>query len=442
MMGAVPHSFPFAVNEASVADNRAHDSAPLPLSLRFILFTLFLPEGMSFFIADLRLTFTRAIFLVITPLVFMEFKKKVSTGQYRFVLSDLFVVLTSLWMFVGPAVTYNLSDSLVHSGPVVMEYLIAYMATRVLLTQHGQAQAFVSLLCIFISFVVLDALLDTATGQYFTRDLVDQLTGYQKVWNAADEYRFGLLRAAGPIEHPILFGIISTIGLIFAISVKIRWRTFCIVMCVVGVVICFSAAPEQGALMGLGLLLYGRLASSLRSKWLWLSVTPVIVMIFLFISTPSPFGHIFDLITINPQTAYYRLYIWNTVGPAILDHPYFAVRPTEYDYTGSIDSLWLVLSLQYGMVCSIMTALSMAGCCSLPTNRPGACLSLADSMLGRALGIIIFLIMFLGFTVHFWGPTWILVGLLVGLRAHIGELGQLSWAMARQTKDATQASFT
>jgi hypothetical protein len=33
---------------------------------------------------------------------------------------------------------------------------------------------------------------------------------------------------------------------------------------------------------------------------------------------------------------------------------------------------------------------------------------------------------FTGFTVHFWGAVWILVGLLTGLRAHLGELGALN----------------
>jgi len=42
------------------------------------------------------------------------------------------------------------------------------------------------------------------------------------------------------------------------------------------------------------------------------------------------------------------------------------------------------------------------------------------------LGIIIFLIILAGFTVHFWGSTWILIALLVGLRAHLGELAALN----------------
>jgi hypothetical protein len=407
-----------------------HDSA-LPMALKLILFTLFLPEAMSFFVADLRLTFTRAIFIILTPAVFIAACKNISSSNYRFVASDLFVVLTALWMFVGPSVTYNLSDTLVHSGPVVLEYLIAYMSTRFLLSGSQQCVAFAGLLCFVLSFVALDAVLDVATGRYFTRELAQELTGYAKEWRVADEVRFGLLRAAGPLEHPILFGFVSALGLLLAVAVDIRRRGFCIAACALGVVISLSSAPQQSAIIGLGLLAYSRIFASMPHKWLVFSIVPTIAIVSLFALTPTPFGHLFDFFTIDSQTAYFRLYVWNEVGPAILDNPYFAVPDTDYDYQGSIDSVWLVLSLQYGMVCSILTALSMIGACSLPTDRARAGLTGSESRLGAILGIIIFLIIYTGFTVHFWGSTWITVGLLVGLRARLGELGRLNRTAAQ-----------
>ena len=139
-----------------------------------------------------------------------------------------------------------------------------------------------------------------------------------------------------------------------------------------------------------------------------------------------PVRSLVHLITIDPSTAYFRLYIWNMVGPAILQNPFFAVLDSTYEYHGSVNSVWLVLSLAYGMPCSILVALSMIGSCSLPTNTPRARLSKAEERLGTALGIVIFLIMFMGFTVDFWGSVWILTGLLLGVRARVGEMGQLN----------------
>jgi len=399
----------------------------LPLSLQLIILTVFLPEQMSLFIAGLRLTLTRLIFLVLTPIVFLRLSKQIQSHRYRFVASDFFVLLASLWMFIGPGVTYGISESIVHSGPIVLEFLIAYMSTRVLLPKNNQSLAFINLLCVVLAFVGLDGVFDAATGEFFTRDLVTKLTGFPShPWiPGQDSYRFGLRRAAGPLEHPILFGFVCAIGFLYAISIKIRWRKFCIVGCLIGVILSGSTAPMQVALMGSALFVYSRMFRTLKLKWalLWTSIAVVVITIFM--STPTPFGHLIDLLTIDPSTAYYRLYIWRQVGPAILQSPYFAVPEGSYDYEGSVDSVWLVLSLQYGMVCAIFTALSMFGSCSIPTRSYRTNLSQVEKTIAETTSILILLTIFMGLTVHLWGSSWILAGLLVGLRAHLGEAGRV-----------------
>jgi hypothetical protein len=395
------------------------------LILRLILVTLFIPIELSFFIFNMRLTVIRLIFLVLTPILFVRLGLKIANGSYRFVLSDIFVLLCALWMFVGAAAVNGIPDALAHSGPVALEWLMAYMSTRVLLAEKDDAIAFISLLCLMLCFVVLDACLDTVSGRYFTHELLGSITGYNYIGYNEDNYRFGLLRAAGPLEHPIGFGFACAVGLVLSVGVRVRFRSVCIIGCSIGLIICISSAPQQCAVMGLGLLAYSRVLRVVPGKWLLISLPPLAFMALLFELTPTPFGHLFDLFTINSSTAYYRLYIWNAVGPVILDNPLFAVLEDSYEYRGSVDSLWLVLSLSYGMPCAIFAALAMLGCCSLPTCCPPACLNPEQSRAGTALGIIVFLTIFMSFTVHFWGPVWIMIGLLLGVRAHLGEYGRL-----------------
>ncbi len=402
-----------------------HAEAQLPLSLKLVLAVLFVPQELSFFLGDLKLTFERLLLILLTPVVAVRLVQKVASGNYRFVASDLFAPLAALWMFVGPAVTFDPGYALQHSGPVVLEFLIAYGSTRILLSGHGQALLFINMLCVLIVLVVMDAAFDTATGTYITREACSQITGYSDLRYNSDMYRLGLLRAMGPIEHPILFGFISAIGFLLSVGVKIRWRGFCIAGSALGLFLALSSAPQQCAIMGLALLVHGWVLARHRWKWsvLWIGAGTLATI--LFVSTPTPFGHLFDLFTIDPQTAYFRLYIWNMVGPAILQNPFFSVVSTSYDYQGSIDSVWLVLAVTFGLPCGILTALSMLGACSLPTDASRARLLPEESRLGCALGIITFLIVYMGFTVDFWGITWVLIGLLVGVRAHLGELGRI-----------------
>ena len=416
---------------SSSAPASPQDGATLHFVLKLALLVLFVPQELSFFIGDLRLTFERLLFLLITPLVFVRLARKVSTGHYRFVASDLFVPLTAFWMFIGPTVTEGLGDALRHSGPVVLEYLISYLATRTLLSGHRSSLIFVTWLCVVIAAVVADALLDPITGRYITQELCGQITGYTAVGYNSDNFRFGLLRATGPVEHPILFGFVSAIGLLLAATLKIRWRKLCIAACALGVVMSFSSAPQQSVLLGFCLLLYGRVFAGLRSKWLLIGVALASALAILFISTPTPFGHIFNLTAINPETAYFRLYVWNMIGPVVLQNPYFGVPDGSYGYEGSVDSLWLVLAMVYGVPCGILTAMSMIGCCSRPTGVSRAGLSEEETKLGTTLGIIIFMTIYMGFTVHFWGEVWILIGLLMGVRAHLGELGATSNVVLR-----------
>ena len=408
------------------SDASAKSVPKLPLGLRLIILTIFLPDQLSIFIAGLRLTEVRLVLLALTPFVFLRFGKKITSGRYLFVASDLFVVLASLWMFIGPAVTNGLAETMVHSGPIVLEFLVAYMSTRMLLTKPDHSLAFVNMLSIVIAIVGFTGLLDAVTGEFFIRDVIEKLGLPAHEWVVGqDTFRFGLRRAVGPLEHPILFGFVCAIGLLFAISIRIQWKKFCIFGCLIGVLTAGSTAPLQVVVIGGALLCYSRMFSGLRSKWVLLWAAIVTGSAVIFVSTDTPFGHLIELFTIDPMTAYYRLYIWRSVGPAILENPLFTIIAGEYDYTGSIDSVWLVLSLEYGMVCAILTALSMFGSCQRQTRIGVTSLTEVEKDIARTTSILILLSMFMGLTVHLWGASWVLVSLLVGLRANLGEAAAL-----------------
>jgi hypothetical protein len=376
----------------------------------------------------------RIVLLVLTPVLVVRFVRVLAAGRYRFVLSDPLVLLTGVWIILALASMDGLQAGLNHAGPIALEFCIGYMAARFLLSEHGEAVSFVNFLCWAIAAVGLLGLLDTLTHSYFLHALTGALFGDEtgllgdKIAEGGDE-RLGLLRATSTLEHPILFGITCALGLLLAASVQIRARRFVVLACGLGVFLSLSAAPLQAVLVALGLLTYNRILVTIRYRWIALIALAAAGVIIVFNVFNDPFGFIFSHFVFDTGSAWFRIWEWTMASAAVAQSPWFGlgwVIPESHGIPWTVDSIWLLWALTFGIPGSVLLALSMIGAASRPTNGPRVRLTTAEAKLGTTLGIFIFLIIFLGFTVDFFGSAWILIPLLVGTRAHLGELGGVS----------------
>jgi hypothetical protein len=406
---------------------------PVPPILVVIIFSLFVPEGLSFYLAGLRLTVTRLTFLIITPILLQQLSRLVSTGRYRFVFSDLFAPMTGVWMFLAVSVSQGADMALAHAGPEVLEICIGYLATRVLLAKHGQALSFASLLCCTIAVVALLGLLDPLTGHPLIHDWTDKLTGYKEGWleGAQVLYRHGFLRAYGPLEQPLLFGLVCCIGFILALSGRVRARPAVLIACCLGLFFAGESAPVLGAILGVALLLYDRILAGVSVKWLGLIAAAAAGIGAIYVVSDNPSTVIVRYLTLDPQSGYFRLWTWTLATDLLRHSPWVGLGFLQFSGESyelpSIDNMWLAFALVYGYPGSILLGLSMLGAMSLPTSGRRVNLTAAESKLGTMLSITLFAIALIAYTVHIWGPVRILMGLLIGLRAHLGALGRLPY---------------
>ncbi|HZS55740.1 MAG TPA: hypothetical protein VFA65_15160 [Bryobacteraceae bacterium] len=353
-------------------------------------------------------------------------------------------------MILAPANVDGLLPALNHAGPDALEFSGAYFISRMLLSERGHALSFANLLCKVIAVVALIGALDPIFGRYVIHDLAQQLTGYvspaaRTEWS--DAYRMGLLRASGPIEHPIWFGFICGIGLLLAASIPIQRRLFVIGSCSIGVMLSLSSAPIQCTLLGLGLLTYDRMFYRFQIRWALILGISGAVVFAVYLITNSPIGFIISHFTFDPSTGYYRVWTWATVTPYIAQSPWFGLGfgtlPDELNH--SIDELWLVLGIHYGWPGAILVALSITFAAAVPTRRPYLDLTENERKLGTTLGIISFLTLFFACTVDILGILWTLTGLFAGVSAHLGELGRLrrskSKAMTSNVAPTEQAVY-
>ena len=401
-------------------------ASAIPFAVTAIVISLFLPEELSFYIFGLRLTVVRLLCLLLAPVLIVKGIQKASAGRYRFVLSDLLVLLAGFWMVYGPANVDDPVSALNHAGPTILEFSVAYMAARILLSERGHALAFANLLCRTIAVVALVGALDPVTNHRFAHDLAAAIAApMHSIDSWDDAYRLGLLRATGPIEHPILFGFICTIGILIAASVPIRGRLFAIGSCGLGAVLAFSSAPLQVMIIGFVLLAYNSLFSRMAGRWVVLVAAGMLGVGAAFVISSNPVGFIVTNLTFSPESGYYREWTWHMVTLYVSQSPWFGLGfgelPEEINH--SIDSLWLVLSIQSGYPGAVLVGLSLMG--AAPIGSRGQYLTLTEKKVAKIVGIVLFLTLYIAFTVHIWGSGWILTGLLIGLKAHLTELNKL-----------------
>jgi O-antigen ligase len=187
-------------------------------------------------------------------------------------------------------------------------------------------------------------------------------------------------------------------------------------------------------IVGFGLLLYNYLFSRISRRWAVLIVAGAVGITAVFLISDSVVGFIISNLTFSPESGYYREWTWQMVGLYVSQSPWvglgFGRMPDEINH--SIDSLWLVLSIQSGYPGAVLVGLSLVGAAPISTNGRNAVLTPAEAKLKTTLGILLFLTLYFAFTVHLWGSSWILIGLLIGTKAHLGELGYLRPGAASQ----------
>jgi hypothetical protein len=409
----------------------ARERAPFLPAL--VVVAVFIPEAFGMLIGDFRITLARAILLVSAPVVFWRSVGLVCSGRYRFVISDVLIPLTWFWWIIALANTEGLGVALKSGGVAGLEFVVGYSATRYLLEDASQAHAIVRLFCIVAGIGGSLGLLDTFSGSWVLREGLAKLTGYtfyQRVeTDLSGYYRFGLFRAMGPLEHPILFGIAMCYALILSHDVEGRARTFCRIGCSIGLFVSLSSGPWQATIMAVGLSTYRRLVR-FRRRWLILIVSSATVFVIYYSVMTHPFGWLFSHLQLDPSTGYFRMMIWDYAGDVALQSPIFGIGTTsDWERPGwmpaSVDSLWLRSAMTFGIPGALLMGLALIGTSSRPVETViGGQITARDAKLAETLGIISAVTVLLGFMESYWGVLMIIVAFLAGTRAFLGQLAQ------------------
>jgi O-antigen ligase/polysaccharide polymerase Wzy-like membrane protein len=413
-----------------VAPPRREAARRVPFMVALLVIGAFIPEAFGFFIAGFRIVPVRVPLLLAVPVLLFGIRIRSGPRAHRRPISDLLVPLVGVWLMLAFVHDNGVAIALKSGTMEILAFVIPYTVMRYMLRDEGQVHAAVRLFCIVAAISGLLGLLDTFTGKAVLREPLARLTGYN--FFTADSrpaeggYRLGLLRASGPLDGPELFGTAMCYGLFLCGDLKGRVRWFCRCGTGIGLFISLSSGPWMATIVGLGILLYRRIVV-FHGRWLALIVAAVAALVIFVMVKSDPFSSIVYHLTLDPQTGYFRLLIWQYAGADALQSPIFGLGfpadwPRPEGMPSSIDSLWLELALRYGIPASVLTFLALISSSSRSSWGAGR-ISARGRKLAETLGIITFLTVFNGFTVDYFGTSIIIVSFLTGMRAFLGQLG-------------------
>jgi len=404
-------------------------------ALALLLVSIFLPEGFSFFVGNLRLTVARCLLMILFIVASAHFWQRMSSHKYVFVPSDLFAMLAGVWMIVAGIVTTGVEMGLKGAGAMALGFTGAYFVFRNLPDSVDSSVRLIRFACKVVVVVVAVALLDTLTGTLFTYEITKFLTGYIKpiyesYFAASGSYqRYGFVRAMGPLEHAILFG---TVCAWFGI---LAWGTFASrpfanaigVVAFIGALASISSATILAYFTGIGLIIYYKCTKRIEARWMLLLWIVLFAVVFLVLVSRNPIATLTNYLTYDPYSAWYREALWDIASPVIARSPLFGIGLIDNSGQGmsplgtSVDAMWLEIALTSGVPTGLFMLLTMMGAFWRGKIDKSPFLTREEQSLSITLGIVATVAVFIGITVDLWGACWILLGIFPGMRAHLAE---------------------
>jgi hypothetical protein len=403
----------------SLSDSRGRANT---LAAWLALIGLIIPAGeVQVFIGSAKFTTGRlGITLLLVPAVIRMFGR----GR-KFLVSDFFVCATAAWMIVAGA-TEGDSASISSSIAEAIEICGGYLVARAYFFGPAAMRTFLRVLKILTFAAILLAMADTVSGRLIVHETIASVLHVAPTQGAGE--RAGLVRAASTFDHPILLGVFcSLVGIIELYSERNAMRRVLFAgFCFFGSALSFSSAGIIACFLGVGLYSYDRLLNGFSWRWraFWGSFS--LIALAFFLASNAPLGWIVTHLTFDAETGYYRFMIWDAAIPTILESPFigfgFRLLESHPILTATVDSVWLVLALRFGLPMVILLILANATAIR-PVGLPltGCVDEIFVSGLRTGFTIILAMFMFLGLTVHYWNYLWIFWGICIGIRASLYE---------------------
>ncbi|MBH5398263.1 O-antigen ligase family protein [Bradyrhizobium sp. CNPSo 4010] len=343
----------------------------------------------------------------------------------RILLCDFLAVAAAAWMILASLASVG-TNALSSAGGDALDFIGGYLIARAYIFGRPALDVFIRVLKIFATIAIVLAVVDSISGRLIVHETVAAMV-HAAEWPAAG-YRNGMVRAASTFDHAIAFGVFCAL----TAPVFLYWekdllgRTLAAALCSLGCVLSGSSAALMAFAVVLAAFSYDRLM--MRYSWRWSILWAIVAALgsAFFVVAQNPLGWIISHLTLDPQTGYFRMLIWEVGWSYVVLSPITGYAYETFNNNiidGSVDAIWLLYSLRFGIPMLVLFFLTNMAALLPSKRRPG---NNADDIymdrMRHAFTLVILMFMFTGLTVHFWNYMLTFWGLCIGIRASLREL--------------------
>ncbi|CAO4157376.1 O-antigen ligase family protein [Methylorubrum extorquens] len=393
--------------------------------------SLIAPSSLTIIVG--ALTLPRIALCIASVWTVREMWRKLTMGGYVPIASDLLVPFTAAWMLVTLGIHEGTKGLVGYGAVAAIEFALAYFLARVFFGTPTGFQQMVRVLRFVTAILVVTAFLDTVSGQHLAWAIGRGISRALDLARQAPQddiivKRFGLVRAQGSLEHPILFGVffVVCIQIIGFSALRTIEKTFWIGICLLGLILPLSSAPLLSLVISIVTVLFLRAFDRFPWRMLVLVAAAVFALVALFLIVDDPLTTLIQNLTYDPQTGLFRVLIWQWVGLNVERAPWLGIGFADWmrseEMPSSIDSLYLIQAIRHGLPSLVLLVLSLLSTgVTMPLRPQIRYDSKRIAALRQGLAITIFIVLFNAFTVHFWGAIWTLLAIVLGARAGLTE---------------------
>ena len=379
------------------------------------IFSLALP--IHFFIGDIRLSPYRVVLIImIIPLCFFWLSGKM--GRKR--STDYLVLLFSLWAGVSLVYNHGLAYSIEPFGIFFIETFGVYIYSRIYVKDYMSFIRMVMCISAMIAIILPFAIIESVLGVNIINKVFGSIFSVTGTVNM--EPRFGLDRAQGPFEHPILFGVICSTGFGLSFfkfenfSSRII-RTLRSTFILMAVAFSLSVGAYVSIVSQVGLIFWNKHTIKIKKRWVVLAILFLSAYFTVdVLSNRTPFEVFISYLTFNTGNSYNRVHIWHYGIAEVIRHPLFGIGLNDwvraYWMSSSMDNFWLLNAVRYGVPGFLLLTASMLvswisiGRLKFTDDRIDAC--------RRGLIITFVGVSVAACTVHLWNEAYVLFMFLLG----------------------------